>query len=672
MNVPQANCPSCGGAISFRPGTLMSVCPYCSSLVARADRDLRLMGQVAALVDTHSPLALGAEGTYQGSQFALVGRTQLRHPAGGVWDEWYLAFDDGRWGWLAEAQGHFYLTFERSLATQMTYGQLNPGTGIRIGEFEWRVQEVGQARTETAAGELPFALDLQRAYRYADLVGPRGAFATLDFGDETPVLYVGREIPLAELKLRGGSGYPDRPAISTTALSCPNCAAPLPLRLPDQAQRVTCNSCNSLLDASHGTLAYLSTLPSKNDRMLIPPGTDGTLLGKAWTSIGYMQRACVVEGTTYPWEEYLLYNPELGFRWLVQSTGHWSFVEPTTVAEVVSRGSVCQFDNTSFRKFQEVVATVVAVRGEFYWKVQVGEKVLSADFVAAPRMLSCELAEYVAGGDNGARSREVAWSVGTYLSGAEVWAGFKLPGRPPTAYGIAPNQPNPHAQVQARINQLMGIFLVIFGLLALGVTVTRQGGKLLEQQISSAKLAEMMQAQRTAAQQLNSENVDPETGIPFQVPPSTGGAREIVLFTQPFEVKDGRHGLSIEVTSTVNNAWLYIDGAVVSEQTGQIGYFSAETSYYSGVEDGETWSEGGQTASDYVSALPPGAYVARLDIQGSQPLPSITLEVYGGQTRWIYPLLALIVILGFPLFMTIRKSAFEGRRWSESMYGGSD
>jgi len=97
----QAKCPTCGAPLTFRPGTMVAVCGYCKSLSARTDRDPKLIGKVADLVDTGSPLRVGAEGNYAGRKFSLVGRTQMRHPLGGVWDEWYLALEDGRWGWLA-------------------------------------------------------------------------------------------------------------------------------------------------------------------------------------------------------------------------------------------------------------------------------------------------------------------------------------------------------------------------------------------------------------------------------------------------------------------------------------------------------------------------------------------------------------------------------------------
>ena len=59
----------------------------------------------------------------------LVGMAQIRHAQGGIWQEWYARFDSGRWGWLAEAQGRFYLTFKvdsPSLPTHL------PAAGARV------------------------------------------------------------------------------------------------------------------------------------------------------------------------------------------------------------------------------------------------------------------------------------------------------------------------------------------------------------------------------------------------------------------------------------------------------------------------------------------------------------------------------------------------------------
>src|SRR5262245_57280879 len=130
----QANCPSCGGPITFKVSTsLVTVCPHCKSAVGRGDRGLETLGKVADLVETESPLDVGVKGRFAGMPFELVGRTQFQHPAGGVWDEWYAAFPDGNWGWLAEAMGRFFLTFQTAAPPDLPgYEQIELGQRVEI------------------------------------------------------------------------------------------------------------------------------------------------------------------------------------------------------------------------------------------------------------------------------------------------------------------------------------------------------------------------------------------------------------------------------------------------------------------------------------------------------------------------------------------------------------
>src|SRR3954468_21392584 len=136
MPITTANCPSCGGPISFKIGSsVVVVCEFCGSSVARTDRDLRNLGKVADLIDTRSPLRVGLEGRFNGKPFALTGRVQIAHQAGGVWDEWYASFGDSGWGWLAEAQGRFYMPFFHAVSNPAAIpppNYLQPGQPVAI------------------------------------------------------------------------------------------------------------------------------------------------------------------------------------------------------------------------------------------------------------------------------------------------------------------------------------------------------------------------------------------------------------------------------------------------------------------------------------------------------------------------------------------------------------
>ena len=59
----------------------------------------------------------------------------------------------------------------------------------------------------------------------------------------------------------------------------------------------------------------------------IPIGTRGTLRGEQLEGLGPMRRAVRYSGVVYSWDEYLLWNPYKGFRWMVESNGHWLLVK---------------------------------------------------------------------------------------------------------------------------------------------------------------------------------------------------------------------------------------------------------------------------------------------------------------------------------------------------------
>jgi hypothetical protein len=166
----------------------------------------------------------------------------------------------------------------------------------------------------------------------------------------------------------------------------------------------------------------------------IPLGSEGTILGNPYTVIGFLRRYAMYEGKTYPWSEYLMYNRQIGFRWLVHNDGHWSFVEPVS-GHVDPYGSSIRLDGKRFRIYDRGTAYVQHVFGEFYWKVSVGDVVQTADYIDPPQMLSIESSFTT-------KSEEINVSLGTYLKPETVETAFGIPdtGR---AWGVGMIQPRP-------------------------------------------------------------------------------------------------------------------------------------------------------------------------------------------------------------------------------------
>jgi hypothetical protein len=647
----RVNCPSCSAPISFRPGTMVTVCGYCRALSARTDRDPRLIGKVADLVATGSPLALGMEGSFAGRTFHIVGRTQLQHPLGGVWDEWYLSFQGDRWGWLAEAQGRFYLTFKQDLGLPPpALETLVPGSTVDLGPHgHWVVGETSQGTVASAEGEIPWEVDLGAAYPFSDLSAPNGAFATLDFGDVPPTLYTGRETPLADLKLHGGPALPSGPRLRAQSLPCPHCASPLTLQAPDQAQRVGCPSCGSLLDASQGRLTYLKSLQQPEPRMLIPLGTEGTLRDNKVVVAGFLIRSCVLDGERFPWREYLLLDRDQhSFLWLVESDGHWSLAQNVAPADV-GRHNVraVRFGDELYRRYQDYEARVEGVYGEFYWKVEQGEMATVSEFACAPHLLAEEVQKH-------AQGAEVNWSLSTYLDGSEVMAAFGLKTGLPTPEGIAPHQPNPHKATSRTLFRWMWAAFALWFLVLMVQCATHRNALIYQATYDLAEAAERQKLSREAD------------------PPAEAG--EVVFFSEPFELKEPAKNLAVTVRAPVQNAWVEVDGALASESSDTVEFFQAPLSYYSGVDGGESWSEGSQKETVYLSSLPKGTYVLRIAPawEGAQPpVRGLSVELRSGAMHPIYYLLSFLLLLVVPLIHAMRSASFETARWANSSFGNT-
>jgi hypothetical protein len=333
-----------------------------------------------ALHEASTVLELGARGKYRGAPFVLAGRTCVRSDAGGLWNEWTLAFDDGRQGFLAEALGAFTLFFERAIAP--TFDALAAGYPLMTGFI---VVERGQAKRVARWGDVPEA---PRTYRYADLSSASGDTATIDYGSSPnePDVFVGRRMKLGDLGLHPREGRP------------------------------------RFLPAPGGP-------PPRGLETWLAVGDEGDLGGARFRVIGIMHRSIRVEGERYTWEEYVLHAPAEGLRWLVIADGHWNLVESVEVGLVEETERGAKYRGELHRFMSNGKTRVEWATGELPWEAAVGDVSHARDYLRTPHVLSREATE-----------NEVNWSYGTYTPPDTVARAFgkRLLPKP---IGRAANQP---------------------------------------------------------------------------------------------------------------------------------------------------------------------------------------------------------------------------------------
>ena len=203
MSERVANCPNCGAQIKFLwSSAIQTTCEFCRSILVRRDVDLEKVGEVADLPPDSSPIQITSEGAYDGKPFVVIGRIMYEYDRGG-WNEWHLMFNDGKSGWLSDAQLDYDISFLTPAPGPLP-SQQSVVTGNRFtwSGAEYEVTSITRANYRGVQGELPFEYWDKSQVSFIDLRTPDGRFATVDYSEENPLLFLGKAIEFDELRLK--------------------------------------------------------------------------------------------------------------------------------------------------------------------------------------------------------------------------------------------------------------------------------------------------------------------------------------------------------------------------------------------------------------------------------------------------------------------------------------
>lgn len=393
----KSHCPGCGAEIAFRSASsVMAVCEYCQTMVLKSGEDVTNVGKLSAIFEDYTPLQIGTTGSVDGVSFTLVGRLQLQYDDG-HWNEWYALFDDGSGAWLSDASGQYVLTRETPLThTPPLFEKLAGGNRWFFDNLNWYVADVRTARAAAGQGELPFRFDGGWTAKVADFRAA-SQFLTLDFSfGEQPVLYRGNAVTLEALQcqlLREDQQIFDaagRYKGKFAKLDCPQCGSPIS-HAPGLTDHLVCPSCHSEVGLSGGEVAVLQVhreLESLETTLKL--GDIGTIDKRPFVVLGLLE-AGETEADASSWVEYLLFHPQAGFLWLVESADGWQKVrvlndwpERVTDAEIAYRKQV-------YRKKWSYEGIVTYAAGAFNWRVKVEDRIQYTDYVRGSECITREL-----------------------------------------------------------------------------------------------------------------------------------------------------------------------------------------------------------------------------------------------------------------------------------------
>ena len=410
------------------------------------------------------------------------------------------------------------------------------------------------------------------------------------------------------------------PAPDVKLLACKGCGAPLAIRAPGRSLSVVCGACGAVLDAQDPDFQVIARYDVKTHAApRIPLGTRGRLKGEPFEVIGVLVRETEIEGDTYTWTEYLLFNPYLGFRWLSEYDGHWVLSKAASGTPAPGANDEVTYLGMTFKHFQTVRAKVRWVLGELPWVVGVGDTAAVSDYIAPPHLLTSERT-----------GSETTWSIGESIEGEALWKAFGLPGQPPARVGVGAAQPNPLAPLGPTIWRMLLALLVAAVLIHLVFLALSQRRVVLERAFV------------------------------------TESGRERTFVIEPFDLTGRRSNVVIDLWARVGNTWAYFTLALVNEETGRALTFGREIGLYAGRDSDGAWSEGSQRDRVHLPSIPSGRYSLTVDVETNARTLDWTITVRRDVPRWLYLWWAMGLLVVPPLIFWYRRTRFEYTRWQAS------
>lgn len=686
-------CLSCGGEIEIKNRfTHLAVCDYCGSAIVTDEKAARIAGKMSVLALTDGPLYTTGQGSVKGKRFTVQGRVRYAY-SDGCWDEWFLLYEDGSQGWISEDSGNMILEHLSSIKNPgFSFDQLDPGKNIKMQDKSYQVKEKNTAECESAEGQLPFPVVPGEKVPYVDLQESEGGLGSIEFDEDGIKVFLGEAISPSDIKMEmsaeeagisraglnanreadsehqervarsdkrqvnivchmcgGNMGVPKEGADSITCnycgnkldlnlknVVCPTCQATVPLQNAQGAKSVVCHNCGSHIDTRKDGLPELLSTISKKKRPNAPLklGAKGKLKDpksgeeRQWEIVGHL-RYTEKWDKVYNSDEFLLYNKEAGYTWLIWEEDESRFytchqldkfpkdfdprkVEDPEDLDESERQRFKFLDKTwTVSELCEGASKITWVEGEMPWVSSIGQSRSYVDSTSGNELLTAEYTD-----------SEIEWFLSRPIDAAQVLSQF---GDKKTAEEMAnkikKEQKNSKSSGKNYIPRILFLTACVFGLLSF-ISLFNDGEK-----VDTIKLNGISYLNQSGVQ---TESVNLE-------------ADKIYL---------------LKFQSSLDNSWLSLDVEMFNaDDHKQVYGFQPNLSYYHGWEGGESWSEGSREEDVvFKTEKQPGSYYFKVyGTAGTTETPDaryareLSITVYKNPmlTRYFFPWAIICFILWF-------------------------
>lgn len=405
---------------------------------------------------------------------------------------------------------------------------------------------------------------------------------------------------------------------------CTKCKSDFKVEYFPYIQTATCKKCeiSYSYDVKQNTWQHILNNNSsikRKPRKELPVGAKVTLLKDNFEITGKVFKQ---NTDNYRWIEYHLYNAYEGsYAYLSESDGIFILLYQVFDAPLLKdRKKAIRYNNKTFALFDDYKASIQEIEGNLigaYFNPKTTTK--AYDYVSPPYMLSLEEGN----------KKNNYWHAGEYVPDKEIakaYADNKAIKPNPTGYGaVKPATKRP-------IKHIL-IATVIMGLIYLAIQIW------MERQNHSFELANTQYMVTQNAKQFVIDNIN---------------------------IKEDRTDIKVASYADLSNDWVVFNYTLVSKKDGAEFDGGHEVSYYSGMDDGESWSEGSKNNKYIFSGLSKGDYKLIINVESnidaSRQVDTRFHVTTDGQLgkNFLFPFL---LIIAWGIFCLIKYIAVESKRF---------
>lgn len=425
--------------------------------------------------------------------------------------------------------------------------------------------------------------------------------------------------------------------MTTTPLhiTCDLCKHPVPYFTSHAYSSLVCGHCGQTYryaGGQHYLMGHAAKVfnPIEEQGGLLELGTVLRIRRVSYTIVGI---CCFKEKETgYKWREYTLHHAGQGYCTLSEFDGNFNLVreirvEPQELQMTADRLEL-EYNRKTFRLYNRYELKVISAVGEFPYRLDHAEQTAAAEYLKAPQLLIlhsidgeppvCFMAEYV-------RPRDLEKSTGRFMP---------------------PSQSANPTRVLFPAFRPLSVFIAWFIFLALVI-------------LTGAVIG----AVKPERELLN------ESFLISKDSAGTFSHKDIVVPTT-FDLTEAHSNIGVQLYADVSNDWFATYIQLVNETTGKQYGFEQGVEIYSGVDDGEPWSEGSNTRWATLSSLPAGHYHMVFTPYTSGARDRISMRIRAvnnrpmpGNAIWILVITSLL-----PIGYTVAEYFMERKRWRYSDY----